>query len=340
MSVRGPLLLDGGLYHFHVIITGIDNDKSLFETDKEPTFDSWLSVGDVFHENMTFNAKTYNTTLISYYDKIPDFKFDPSARVVSWAMPFDYDTTRINRQNIFVHEEVRIPKSFHEFVDGMSFAATINGQLIAKNKISLDQYTYEGALVLHYLLNKNDILSIAGKAPSGAAMMNSTLSPDENPVVETSGEMATDTGNILVSASWTPSQLGAGSDATLALAFFDGLSGDRIDNDVRYGLKVLDAKGNAVYSKSDLVAKGGTDRQTMTFPQDETYQVEVSVKALLLKGGGGGGDNNSQTPETTRNGIARGVVVVSEFSSIAGLALALGASLSILVVPRFFKQGS
>lgn len=83
MSIRGPLLLESGLYHFHVVITGIDNDKYLFVSGTEPTFDSWLSVGDVFHENLAFNGQPYNVTLISYYDKIRDFKFDPSAKVVA-----------------------------------------------------------------------------------------------------------------------------------------------------------------------------------------------------------------------------------------------------------------
>jgi len=30
INIRGPLLLQGGLYHFHVEIFTIDNDRSLF----------------------------------------------------------------------------------------------------------------------------------------------------------------------------------------------------------------------------------------------------------------------------------------------------------------------
>lgn len=325
MSIRGPLLLEGGLYHFHVVITGIDNDKYLFVSGTEPTFDSWLSVGDVFHENLAFNGQPYNVTLVSYYDKIRDFKFDTSAKAVSWAMPFDYNTTRINQQNIFVHEEIKIPKSFHDFIDTGSFAGTVNGSPISKSKISIDPYSSNDALILHYLLNKNDILSIAGRAPSGKTVMDFTLSPDENPVEETSGEMTTDTGNILVSASWTPAQLGANSESTLAMAFFDGLSGNRINDNVRYDLKILDAKGGVVYEKSDLLAKGGTGNQTVTFPRNETYHVEVNVKALMRDG---------QTPDTTRNGIARGIVVVPEFGPVAGTIMALSFVAAILLTRR------
>lgn len=228
-----------------------------------------------------------------------------------------------------MHEEVRIPKSFHDFVDTASFAATINGSPLSKSKISIDSYSSNDDLILHYLLNKNDILSIAGKAPSGKTMMDFTLSPDEHPVEETSGEITTDTGNILVSASWTPAQLSAGSESTISMAFFDGLSGNRIDDDVRYDLKILDAKGSIVYEKSDFVAKGGAGNQTVTFPRNETYHVEVSVKALLRDG---------QTPDTTRNGVARGIVVVPEFGPIAGTIMALSFVAAIFLTRRVYRR--
>ncbi len=49
--IRGPLLLQGGLYHFHVEIFTIDNDRSLFIPQQAPKFDAYLSVGDVYDNN-------------------------------------------------------------------------------------------------------------------------------------------------------------------------------------------------------------------------------------------------------------------------------------------------
>ena len=46
--VRGPLLLQGGLYHIHVEIFTIDNDRSLFTPQQAPKFDAYLSVGSVY----------------------------------------------------------------------------------------------------------------------------------------------------------------------------------------------------------------------------------------------------------------------------------------------------
>ena len=111
MTVQGPVLLEGGLYHFEIEIFGIDRPNNIFKQDSEPRFDSYLSVGDVFNENLTYNKIVYNSTLISYYDKIHNFRFDPTRLVASWEMPFDWNLSRINAVNIFVHEEFKVPKN-------------------------------------------------------------------------------------------------------------------------------------------------------------------------------------------------------------------------------------
>ena len=46
--VRGPLLLQGGLYHFHVRIFTIDSDAALYDLSDKLKFDSYVSVGSVY----------------------------------------------------------------------------------------------------------------------------------------------------------------------------------------------------------------------------------------------------------------------------------------------------
>ena len=104
--VRGPLLLQGGLYHFHVRIFTIDSDATLYDISDKLKFDSYVSVGSVYNKNESYQNQNYNTTLISYYNQIRNFKFDPSKEMFSWSMPFDYNLTRIKQQPIFVHEEL------------------------------------------------------------------------------------------------------------------------------------------------------------------------------------------------------------------------------------------
>jgi hypothetical protein len=192
INIRGPVLNGGGLYHVHVEIFGIDNDRNLFIPDQAPKFDSYLSVGDVFRNNIAdpSNGQKYNTTLISYYDKVNNFKFDPNTKNITWQMPFDWNLSRIQKQNIFVHEELRLPKSWKNFVGSGfagSFNATVNGIPITGRSLALDPFSYPNALVLHYLINKDEIIKIAearqkqlqqqpqqGNNISGAAATNSS----------------------------------------------------------------------------------------------------------------------------------------------------------------------
>ena len=48
--IRGPILLHGGLYHFHVEIFTIDNDRTLFNPRQAPKFDASLSCCTSLHQ--------------------------------------------------------------------------------------------------------------------------------------------------------------------------------------------------------------------------------------------------------------------------------------------------
>jgi hypothetical protein len=327
VNIRGPLLLNGGLYHFNISIFGIDFDTNIFPPGEEPEFDSWLSIGDIFHETVEYRDQSYNTTIISYYDKINDFSFDAEKQQFSWAMPFDWDVERIRGTEIFVHEEVQMPKSLAGIGDATSFAATVNGNPISGRMLAIDPYSSEKDLTLHYLVNKNDIINMAGKVSEGTSEMTFTLAPATGENAQTTGEMLTDSGSVNVLAEWTPSQLNAGTDSTLTLSFSDGFSGQKITGDVSYNLRILDHNGTQVYTKSDLVAKAGTGTQTINFPNNENYRMEVEITGIMQDG----------QSDQTRNGIARGTVVVPEFPAHALIAVmsVIGA---VIMAQRFASK--
>jgi hypothetical protein len=242
-------------------------------------------------------------------------------------MPFDWNVTRIKSTNIFVHEEVKIPKSLEGLGDTSSFAATVNGNQISGRMLAIDPYSSEQDLTLHYLVNKNDIINMAGKISAETSEMTFTLAPATGENAQTTGEMLTDSGNVNVLVEWTPSQLNAGADSRLTLSFFDGFSGQKITDDVNYNLRILDNNGTQVYSKSNLLAKGGTGTQTIIFPRNENYRMEVQITGIMKDG---------QTDQT-RNGIARGTVVVPEFPAGALIAVA-GVIGAVLAMQRFARK--
>ncbi|HEX7033881.1 MAG TPA: hypothetical protein VF172_12855, partial [Nitrososphaera sp.] len=329
VNIRGPMFLEGGIYHLRIDILGIDNIRNLFPPDQIPRFDSWLSVGDIFSEQVEYQGQPYNTTIISYYDRVQDFNFDAERQQLTWSMPFDWNVTRLEDTNIFVHEEVQIPKSLAGLGDAQSFAATVNGNPISGRMLAIDPYTSEDYLTLHYLVNKNDILSMAGQVPNSTTEMTFTLAPATEDNAQTTGEMLTDMGNVNVLAEWTPSQLSAGTESTLKLAFSDGFSGQRITDDVNYNLRIFDLNGTQVYSQSDLVAQDGVSTQTIMFPRDETYRLEVQVTGIVTDG---------QGVDMTRNGVARGIVVVPEFPAAGVLIAAVVGIIGAIVAAQRFQR--
>ena len=319
VNIQGPLFLEGGIYHLKIEIFGVDNIRNIFADENIPRFDSWLSVGDVYTQTIDYQGQPYDTTIISYYDRVGNFSFDAGKQQFTWSMPFDWNVSRIEDTNIFVHEEVRIPKSLSGIGDITSFAAAVNGNPISGRMITVDPYSSQQDLTLHYLINKNDILRMAGDISEGDSAMVFTLAPATGQAAQTTGEIVTETGNVMVLLEWAPDQLTANAQSTLTLSFYDAFSGQRIGDNVNYNLRILDNNGSQVYAQTGLVAAGGTGTQTVDFPANENYRMEIEVTGIARDG---------QSLDQTRNGIARGVVVVPEFS--AGSLITLTAVTSIM----------
>ena len=85
----------------------------------------------------------------------------PSKPMFAWSMPFDYNISRINQQPIFVHEEMRLPKSWKGFGDLNQFNATVNGQQLSGRSLAIDPFSFPNDTIVHFLVNKNDIIKIA-----------------------------------------------------------------------------------------------------------------------------------------------------------------------------------
>jgi hypothetical protein len=106
IDLVSPMLGEDGLYHIYLILITIDSDQNLFMPENAPKFDSYLSVGDVSKDTINYHNNSYNTTLVSYYDKTSNYTFDPTKMQISWTMPFDWNATRFQIMPIFVHKEM------------------------------------------------------------------------------------------------------------------------------------------------------------------------------------------------------------------------------------------
>src|SRR5919199_2781569 len=83
--VEGPIFLEGGLYHFKVKIATLDEDTLILPDNQQTVYQDSLSVGDIENKTISIGNRQIPVDIISYYDKINDFRFDNK----SMHMQFD-----------------------------------------------------------------------------------------------------------------------------------------------------------------------------------------------------------------------------------------------------------
>jgi hypothetical protein len=107
---------------------------------------------------------------------------------------------------------------------------------------------------------------------------------------------------------WSPTPIRMDTESSAKFNFTDAFSGGALNADVLYDLSVLDSNGTQVFEKKGLTAKNSQDTQAIKFPAAGTYQLVLIITGLQSPA-----EQQSETPppiDRTRNGIARGTVVV------------------------------
>jgi hypothetical protein len=189
----GPIFSEGGLYHFIVRITTIDYDRSFIPDDKQPIYDGWLSVGSTLNQQVSLSdGKQVPIEIISYYDDIKDFKFDPIKKQIQFAMPFNWNTTRLeNQKQIMVHQEVSIPKGTP--LASQSYTGAINGVDVTKNLMVDPSNSTKN--VVHFMLPKPAVIQIAEEVNNNGylgaknGLMEFSLAPSTNATSSSMSEM-------------------------------------------------------------------------------------------------------------------------------------------------------
>jgi len=207
----GPIFINGGLYHFIVRIATVDSDSTLLPDNQEPIYDSWLSIGNTVNQQIDLNGKQIPIKVISYYDKLNSFTFDAKNMQMQFNMPFNWNVSRINNTNIFVHEEVYVPNPT-PFTANKSFAGTVNGIDVSKD-LMLDN-SNPNRDVIQVMIPKNDLVGIANQVNKNTqasnGLMKFTLQPAKGPMSSMSGSMSSMSGS---NSSMSPAGT-AGTNAT------------------------------------------------------------------------------------------------------------------------------
>ena len=281
ISVKAPILLDSGLYHFAIEIFGIDNDRNIFIPSEAPKFDSWLSVGDIFNTQITSEGKNYDISITSYYDTISDFQYDESTKSISFEMPFNWDVSRLEKQNIFVHQEVHFPTAFKEFSEATTYKASVNGYPVTGRMIIADPYSIEDTLILHYLINKGNILDIAKTISPDSKTMDFKLSPNTKQVDEgDSFEISFENGAR--AKIHYDSNLNTEKPSAFDITFFD--NNGKLLKFTRYGYRIEDSNSNIIFESKNtdpnapgILITEGIDKPEFDFKSPGKYKLTLAI---------------------------------------------------------------
>jgi hypothetical protein len=156
--IEGPIFLEGGLYHFKVRVLTLDDDTLVLPADQHTVYEDSLSIGNSENKTMSIGDKQVPVNSIPYYDKLKDFQFDNKLMQMQFDMPFDWNISRLNKANIFVHQEITTPRS-NDFAAKRSYSATVNGIDISKS-VMLDNSNSKNDVIC-IILSKNQIIQVA-----------------------------------------------------------------------------------------------------------------------------------------------------------------------------------
>ena len=210
IHVKGPRLSEGGLYKFDISILTADGYSKKLE---EPlVFNSGISIAQTTrHDLIDPNFGDQNIDVITYYDEISNFEYDPNSKEISYSMPFEWSQSNINQTSI-VHEELAIPNKFGDLLVS-GFAMYVNGIKLSENVVTIDDF-YADDRIVHFIIYQNELLNVF-ENNSNQNGMDFVIKPDRDYVHLRS---VTDNGQFRILVSWEPENLQSNSNAKI---FFD-----------------------------------------------------------------------------------------------------------------------
>jgi hypothetical protein len=151
VSTSNSLL--SGQYRIHSVVSN-QNLETL-------NSDTVIQVGEVKDTNFFLNDTKHNVTLISYYDRIRDFSFDPLRKTFSWQIPFEYNTTSIERGEVTVHEEIIIRNQMLASMNVSKYNMTLNDKIDESALFNVDTYSNENKTIIHFVPDINTLFDIS-----------------------------------------------------------------------------------------------------------------------------------------------------------------------------------
>jgi hypothetical protein len=207
INVKGPKLSQGGLYKFDIrILTADGYSKKL---DEPLAFNAGISIAqNTRHDFVDPNFGDQNIHVVTYYDEISNFQYDPNSKEISYFMPFEWSLSNINQTSV-VHEELVIPKTFGDLLVS-GFSMYVNGIKLADDIATIDDFFSDGRVV-HFIIYQKELLNIFENGLNQDGM-NFVIKPDRD---YTHLSSVTENGQFRILVAMEPENLTSNSNAKI-----------------------------------------------------------------------------------------------------------------------------
>ena len=207
IDVKGPKLSEGGLYKLDISIITANGYSEKLEIPL--VFNAGISIAQTTTHNFvdpSFGQQ--NIQVVTYYDEISNFQYEPELKQITFSMPFEWTLSNIEQTSV-VHQEIIIPKEFGALLLS-GFSMSVNGIELSDDIVNVDDFFTEGRVV-HFIIYQKELLNIFENS-SNQNGMNFVIKPDRD---YTHLSSVTENGQFRILASWEPEILESNSDAKI-----------------------------------------------------------------------------------------------------------------------------
>lgn len=316
IELVGPVFDSGGLFHFEIELRTIDEPTNIVENLGTYVIDVSM-VETTSYQQKDLKGNNVDFRMKSYFDKITSFQYDPQKNLVTFEMPFDWSENVISHIPV-VHEEVRFPKEFADFLSP-SYIGKVNGIKLFKSNVMVDDYTEQDERIVHFMLLQDHLKYIKNQLKMSEAEMPSFMlfTLEVSDKIEFPMIALTRDEQFQVDLSWDPTIIEPDKNTKFIFTIRDPVTLDPLRRS-SYDF-VLIQNGKEIHRTSGVAQIGG-GFEDYTFSEDSMGPVIVRF------------ENIRGTGESTE--IV--VVVVPEFGPIALIILAVSI-VSVIVVNKKTK---
>lgn len=319
-QIKGPVFAAGGLYKFKIDVLTMGS----YDNQISKSYNAAISIPETneYKINDKEDGKQA-VTIIAYYDQINNFQYNSDNKTMTFSMPFDWSPDNLKQVSV-VHQELKIPRSFTNFIV-TKYDAFVNGVKLEDRAVSIDDYSSDEYRIIHLILYKQEANTIASQQHSSKPEMGFALSPSNEtafPIVQ-----YTRNAQYKVSLSWDPPKIISGQTTRFSFQILDPYLVNKTVDSIDYDFSIIAGKNGLMFHKSGTTSSNG-DPNTIdvNFPDNYTGPITLGFENL----------NGNSFSDSEISGVVSKPHIVPEFP--AGPLIVIATMFSLIIIfPRFSR---